>query len=440
MLSVGNGTKTVSAQFRDSASNTSANANASILLDTTPPPVVSLVNTNVGESAGMATVLAILDHPYSQRVSVSFTTANGTATSPSDYTTTNGLLTFPSNVTTATISVPILSDSQVELNETVLIVFSNPTNAVVGTPGTITILDDDPATVAFASTNFNAIEGSGEATITVSLNAASGLPVTVRYAATNGVAIPGVDFFPVEGLLSFAPGQTSQTFTVPLINESLDELSETVELKLSNATNAFVGSPSEATLTILDDDNPVAFFSSSRYLVSETSSVVRASVRLSKPFFQVVSVDYAVGGGSATPGEDYPNAVSGITLLFQPGQTNKDISVTILNDTQPEYDETIHLTLSDFFNVSPGPVIEADIVISDDDGPPLLVAPTVTTNKQFQVTFLGKAGQRFSVEASTNLPFWFPLTTLTNTTGTLPFTDPTSATGPLRFYRSLLAP
>jgi len=440
MLSSGNGTKSVSAQFRDSASNTSANANASIQLDATPLPVVSLVNTNVGESTGVATVLAVLDHPYSQPVSVRFATANGTAASGSDYAPTNGLLTFPSNVTTATFSIEILPDAQPEVNETVLIEFTDATNAIAGPPGVITILDDDPATVAFAATNFSAIEGSGAATITVSLNAASGLPITVRYAATNGVATPGLDFTPVEGLLLFTPGQTNQTFTVPLIDESLDELSETVDLVLFNATNAFLGSPANATLTILDDDNPVVFFTSSQYSVSETAGVVRVSVRLSKPFIQAISVDYAVGGGTATPGEDYPNAISGITLLFQPGQTNKDISVTILNDSKPEPPETIHLVLSDFFNVSPGPTIEADIVINDDDGPPLLVSPTVTASRQFQVTFQGKAGQAFSVEASTNLPVWFPLVTLTNTTGTLLFTDPTPATGPRRFYRSLLVP
>jgi hypothetical protein len=64
----------------------------------------------------------------------------------------------------------------------------------------------------------------------------------------------------------------------------------------------------------------------------------------------------------------------------------------------------------------------------------------VTPSRQFQVTFQGNSGQRFSVEASTNLPVWFSLATLTNTTGTLPFTDPTPATGPHRYYRSLVAP
>lgn len=439
-LSDGNGAKIVSAQFRDSASNTSANANASIYLDTNAPPVISLVNANVDESGGVATVLAVLDHPYPLPVSVSYATADGTALSGSDYLATNGVLRFASNITTASFSISIISDPQTEVNETILVLFSNATNGVAGPPGTITIHDDDPATVTFASTNFSAFENSGAATIHVALNAASGLPISVRYTATNGVAGPGIDFTPVEGVLSFAPGQTNQTFTIPLINESLDELSETVNLVLFGSTNAFLGFPASATLTILDDDNPVVFFTSSQYSISETVGVVRASVRLSKPFFEAVSVDYAIGGGTATPGEDYPGAVSGVTLLFQPGQTNKDISVTILNDTRPEYDETIHLTLSDFFNVGPGPTVEADILIDDDDGPPLMLSPTITPSQQFQVMFQGKPGQRFSVEASTNLPIWFPLVTLTNTTGTLLFNDPVPATNSHRFYRTLVTP
>jgi PKD repeat protein len=442
MLSAGNGNKTVSAQFRDSASNTSANANASIQLDTTPPPRISLVNTNVDEGAGVATVLVALDHAYFQSVSVRFGTSDGTATDPTDYLSTNGLLTFPANTMTRSISIPILNDGQVELNETVHVVFSDATNGVAGPLGTITILDDDPATVTFASTNFNAIEGSGEAVITVVLNAASGLPVSVHYSATNGVATPGVDFEPVEGLLVFAPGQTSRTFTVPLINESLDEFSETIELKLFNATNAFIGAPFQAALTILDDDNPVVFFGQGTFPVEEDEGVAVVQVWLSKPFNRQVEVECTAFGGTATPG--FPGdyfAASG-RLVFTVNTTNQLFFVNLVNDHEPEPVETIRVTLNTntIVNASAGPRIAADIVITDDDGPPLLVAPTVTASRQFQVTFQGKSGQRFSVEASTNLPIWFPVATLTNLTGALPYTDPTPATGPRRFYRSSVTP
>jgi hypothetical protein len=48
-----------------------------IQLDTTPPPLISLVNTNVDESAGVATVLVALDHACSQTVSARFSTSDG---------------------------------------------------------------------------------------------------------------------------------------------------------------------------------------------------------------------------------------------------------------------------------------------------------------------------------------------------------------------------
>ena len=152
-LSPSNGTKTVFAQFLDSAGNTSATASASIQLDTTPPPTVSFVTTNVNESAGTVSLRAVLDHPYSQPVIVGYATANGTAAAPGDYVSTSGTLTFASNLTSASFSLTIQPDSVVELNETVLINFTAISNVVAGPPGTLTILDDDLASVSFAADN-----------------------------------------------------------------------------------------------------------------------------------------------------------------------------------------------------------------------------------------------------------------------------------------------
>jgi hypothetical protein len=47
-------------------------------------------------------------------------------------------------------------------------------------------------------------------------------------------------------------------------------------------------------------------------------------------------------------------------------------------------------------------------------------------------------GMRFDVQASTDLSQWSPLTTVTNLTGTLEFTDPNVANDFRRFYRTLL--
>jgi PKD repeat protein len=301
-LAAGNGIKTVFAQFRDIAMNTSATVSATIALDTTAPPVVSFGNVAVSETIGQATVQVTLDHPLGRNVSVRYSTSDGTATAPADYASSGGLLVFPSNTTSLTFNVPIVADSVVEQNETILLNFSEPMDCIPGPQGVITILDNDVASVAFASANYSVVESNGVATILVRLNAASGLPVTVDYHATNGTATVESDFTPTNGTLFFAPGETEGAFQVSIVSDTLDEFSETILLSLSNPTNAMLAAPGSATLTILDDDLPLLYFSKSSYPVFESAGAVMIEVQLSKPFPQEVAFNYTVFGGTATPG------------------------------------------------------------------------------------------------------------------------------------------
>jgi hypothetical protein len=60
---------------------------------------------------------------------------------------------------------------------------------------------------------------------------------------------------PFSGTLTFTAGQTSKTFTVPILPDTLDEANETVILTLSNSTGgATLGTPNPSTLTINDND------------------------------------------------------------------------------------------------------------------------------------------------------------------------------------------
>jgi hypothetical protein len=79
-------------------------------------------------------------------VTVSFATADGTATAGSDYVATSGTLTFNPGVTTQTITVNVVGDTTVEPNETFLVNLSAPSNATIATgQGTGTIVNDDGA-------------------------------------------------------------------------------------------------------------------------------------------------------------------------------------------------------------------------------------------------------------------------------------------------------
>ncbi|MFL6521226.1 MAG: TIGR03118 family protein [Chthoniobacterales bacterium] len=135
--------------------------------------------------------------------------------------------------------------------------------------------------IQFASDNFTISEGSGHIQITVTrIGDASG-SATVNFATFDesqaGHASQKSDFQIAEGTLTFAPGETSKTFTVLVVNDNFVEGDETVDMVLTNPTGTGVGlgSPDHSELTITDDDvaapvaNPIdgsGFFVRQHYL------------------------------------------------------------------------------------------------------------------------------------------------------------------------------
>lgn len=435
VLSAGDGVKTVNVQFRDIVENVSATASDTITLDTTPPSNVyfAFTNTNLNESIITYQVRVILDPPFPREVSVDFSTSDGTANAGPDYTPTSGRLVFGPGEVVKGFPLTIKNDTEVELNETILLTLSNPTNAVVGPQATVTIMDDDPPAIAFGQANFSVDESAGGAIITVGLSAASGQTVSVGYAVSNGTATAGVDYSAVGGTLVFSPGQISRSFTVPILNDTADETNETVLLWLRNPTNGVFATSPTSVLTIMDDDPPTVRFATNFYSVNESSGNAVVTVTLSKPFSQTVFVDISTGGGTAQPGSDYVSAST--TLIFAPQQTLKTFQITILNDSAYESNKTFGVFLSNFFNCTPG-VINANVQIQDDDG---IRLSAVNTNGSLKIVLTGPAGQRCSLESSSFLSNWSSVATITNFTGTTTY-DAGAPTGSARFYRALLLP
>ena len=57
-----------------------------------------------------------------------------------------------------------------------------------------------------------------------------------------------------SGTLTFAPGESSKSFTVFLTDDVIKESNETFKVTLSNVSNANLGSPALATVNIVDND------------------------------------------------------------------------------------------------------------------------------------------------------------------------------------------
>ena len=234
-----------------------------------PPPVpgalqFSAATYSVVENVATATITATRTGGSSGAVGVSYATSNGTATAGSDYTAASGTLSWADGDTASkTFTVAIINDAVVEPNETVTLTLSAPTGgATLGptNPATLTITNDDvppPAgALQFSAATYTMAEGGGTATITVTRTGGSSGAVGVSYASSNGTATAGTDYTAASGTLSWVDGDTaSKTFTVTILNDSVAETDETVNLTLSAPTGgAALGSPNPATLTITDDD------------------------------------------------------------------------------------------------------------------------------------------------------------------------------------------
>jgi len=113
-----------------------------------------------------------------------------------------------------------------------------------------------PGSLRFSAAAYSAGEGAGSAVVTVQRVGGDDGVASVQYqTAGGGTATPGSDFTTRSGSLDWASGDdTAKTFSVPIANDAAVEGSETVNLLLSNALGASLGSPSAAVLTITDND------------------------------------------------------------------------------------------------------------------------------------------------------------------------------------------
>lgn len=339
--------------------------------DATPTVYLNSVSYMIDEGAGVLNATILLSAPSGQNLSIQYQTLADSATAGSDYLSAGGILNFTPGQTERLVTITIVNDALDELDETFSLTLTNPINVILGEPAqaTATITDDDAAPhIMFTDADFTVVENEGMAVIEVGLDAPSGLPVSVDYVASDGTATGGVDYTAVSGTLTLSPGATTQTFNVPILDDSLEEGDETVMLALSAPVNAMLGAPSSAVLTIQDNDQVRHLnFPSLATTVSETAGTVTLQVLLDAPAAQTVTVDFATFDGVAKAGSDYM-AQTG-TLTFTPGQTSRTITLVILNDQRDEPSEAFSVVLSDPTNAELGPTSATAVIITDDDPP-----------------------------------------------------------------------
>jgi uncharacterized delta-60 repeat protein len=350
------------------------------IIDDDNPGVISmsLASVAVAESATTLNITATRSVGAFGAVGASYGTFDGTAQAGSDYTATSGTLSWNAGETEPkTFSITILDDAIEEDDENFAITLSDPTGgATLGAATTtVTIEDDDanPGTILFTVATRVVNEAAATVQIDVERFGGSLGEVTIDYATEDGTAIEGDDYAATSGTLTWADGERdTRSFSVPIVNDTAEEPSETFTVTLSNPTGgAVLGVPATETVTIENDDEPngVLDFSVSEVTVTEGGDVTLTVERTSGSY-GAVSVDYQTFNSSAVAPQDF-TAASG-TLNWPDGDTTtRSFTITTNDDDVDEPAEEFDVLLS---NPTGGASVgggNAVVTLEDNDsGPP----------------------------------------------------------------------
>ena len=317
-------------------------------------------------------------------VSVKYATTNSTATNAAiagvNYTAVSGTLKFAVGETVQAILVPLIDDPKVTGDLTfginLSLVTTNSINTLLAAPSnTVVVLQDADAGLSFTNPVASDLKNAGSLVVAVvcsnpnaepALVNSNSVPLSVLYSTADGTALAGLDYTATSGMLVFTNGIATNTFTVPIINNSLVMGDRTFTVSLSSPTPpGQLLPPSTQTVTIIDNNAGLSF-SSPTYTVLKTGVAATITVLRTDNTNAVSSVNFATINGTAVAGLDYI-ATNG-TFVFTNGQTSQTFSVTVINNTVVQPDKTVLLQLSDPVNGILVAPYDATLTIHDTTG------------------------------------------------------------------------
>lgn len=332
-----------------------------------------------GDSGTVDAIFAVtLTGEVSETVTISYTTVDVTAVAPGDYEAKSDTLTFTStDPLTKLITVRVIGDVLVELNETFLVRLTNVSSGTLGRSEAIgTILNDDVDLAINDVTIVEGHSGTRDAVFTVSAVGAVNRTVSVNYATLDGSATAAGDYLPRAGVLAFPPGTTTAQVTVPVLGDRLNEGDHSFSVFLHSVVGARLADDL-GTAVIIDDDRLPAFYVNDVQVttISDRNYAI-FTVALDTASGRAVSVAYATADGDATASGPQPDylAQSG-ELTFAPGVTSIPVSIQITSTAENSANRRFFLNLSNPRHASMGdaqgvgtitmPV--AEMIIDDGD-------------------------------------------------------------------------
>ncbi|MBV9927272.1 MAG: hypothetical protein JOZ96_19800 [Acidobacteria bacterium] len=291
-----------------------------------------------------------------------------------------------------TVPLRIFQDTGHEENETVNLKVEAVTPGATAEPiqnATLTILDNDPL-VGFVSAAYSFNENAGTVSIPLERTGWTQGTTSVNINAPFGSAGAGAgsgDFtLLTPSPVVFAPGETTKTVTINLIDDAVNERDEAFFVEIAAVSGGQVAR-GRTDITILNDD-PLPTLS-----IADTS-IVEGDAGTKQALFTVtrnglidrtVTVNVRTVDGTAVAGEDYVSLGSQFITQLQigPSAGSNTVSVSVFGDTIVEPNKTFSVEISQPVNATITRA-RADCEIQDNDT--TTGVPTVQFNaREFRV-------------------------------------------------------
>ncbi len=263
-----------------------------VLNDPAADVSLSIADASAAEnvSSGTLSFTVTASKASSSEVTFKYTVTSetaDTATAGTDFTavaaSAKGSGSIAANAQTTTIAVTLLDDNIEEADETFTVTLSEASGATISdATARGTIENDDTASLSIAAPSAVTEGDSGgtDMVFTVTLDSLSAQQVTVDYAVDSAsTATSGTDHAALaDGTLTFPAGTATQTITVSVTGDELDESDETVVIELNDPENAVLGTAT-ATGTITDDDSSPSLtaIADVSYAVGQTVDITAAA-------------------------------------------------------------------------------------------------------------------------------------------------------------------
>ena len=277
----------------------------------------------------------------------------------------------------ATLTLATSDDAADEPDGSVSVTVAAGNGYTVGSPasGSVSIADDDlpPPVVSIAATAASVTEG-GDAAFTLTADRApdADLTVTLSVAETGGGDhVAAADEGPATAVI--AKGATEAVFSVATVDDDVDEPDGSVTVTLKDGGGYTVPSPpgNAAAVTVSDNDAAALPSLSVADVTVTEGAWMEFTVRLSAPSAGGVSVKVSTRDStpvSATARKDYW-PLSGRTVSFRAGETERSVGVIVLDDSHDEEAETFEVVLSDARGAAIADGVAVGTITNDDPMP-----------------------------------------------------------------------